>query len=67
MIKSYKVLGILVNTLVTCGLTLALILNNTDKRPHNMSEGEAVFLGSFIGFVGNAFLIAINIDNSLED
>jgi hypothetical protein len=62
MIQTHKVIGILVNTLVMYGLTLALIQTNWSK-----ANSTALELGLFMGFVGNTALVAAYVNNTLED
>ena len=62
MIKAYKAIGVLVNTLVMCSLTLALIHTNW-----NSVRGDALALGVIMVITGNAILAAAYINNTLED
>jgi uncharacterized membrane protein len=62
MIQTHKVIGILVNTLVMYGLTLALIQTNVDK-----TNKDFLALGFIMGFVGNAVLVVAYVNNTLED
>ena len=62
MIQAHKVIGILVNTLVMCGLTHALIQTNVDK-----TNEDFLALGFIMGFVGNAALVVAYVNNTLED
>ena len=62
MIKAYKAIGVLVNTLVMCGLTLALIHTNW-----NSARSSALALGVIMIITGNAILAAAYINNTVED
>lgn len=62
MIQAHKVIGILVNTLVMCGLTLALIQTNWNK-----ASEDSLLYGIIFGIVGNVFLAGSYLSNTLED
>lgn len=62
MIKAYKAIGILVNTLVMCGLTIALIQTNW-----NTTKGDDLSIAFILGILGNAALVVSYVNNTLED
>ena len=62
MIKEHKVVGILINTVVTCGLTIALIQTNW-----NTTKGDDLSISFVMGILGNAVLAVSYVNNTRED
>jgi hypothetical protein len=62
MIKEHKVIGILINTVVTCGLTIALIQTNWDT-----TKNDDLSIAFIIGILGNAALSVSYVNNTRED